>query len=584
MQDTSCILIIDDDPMIRLLISEALQAIGFTTLAAGSGEEGIHLFQAHRVTAILLDVLMPEGMDGFDTCSALRALPECKHIPILIMTGLEDLESINHAFEFGATDFITKPVNLPLLCHRLRYMLRSSQTTQLLSDSEQRLHNLAYFDSLTKLPNRQFFREHLQQMIALARRQKLKMGILFLDLDGFKQINDTLGHHIGDLVLKETGERLRKSIRNSDVMADYAKSDDASLARLGGDEFTALLSVLHRNEDAAIIAERIRVSISQPYIINTQELFTTTSIGIAIYPDDGETAEDLLQNADLAMYYAKRGGGNMYCYFSTKMTDAAFRRLTLETNLRKAIDRGELELHYQPQLDITAQTFSGLEALLRWNSKELGCISPMEFIPLAEDTGLIISIGEWVLRTACQQTKQWRNMGIALNRIAVNVSAIQFLHRGFPNLVSSILTETGLEAEVLELELTESALINDEDSVLEMLLALKDIGVQLAIDDFGTGYSSLSRLKNFPIDRLKIDQIFVRNLERDANNGAIATAVIAMAESMAMKVTAEGVETQTQLNFLRAKNCTEAQGYLLSKPLPAAALQNFLLLQQTNAP
>jgi diguanylate cyclase (GGDEF)-like protein len=581
MRDQSHIIVIDDDPLIRLLVAKSLQAIGLQTTEAGSGEEGLKLFLEHGADAILLDVMMPNGMDGFATCVAFRNLPDTQHIPILMMTGLEDLDSVNHAFEAGATDFITKPINIPLLSHRVRYMLKASHTTRRLLESERRLHRIAYFDNLTELPNRQFFREHLQHIIALARRQKQKLAVLFLDLDGFKRINDTLGHHLGDQVLQATGERLRKSLRASDVLIRTGSSeDDISLARLGGDEFSVLLSSIERNEDAVIVAERIRVNLAQSFTFGEHELYTTTSIGIAIYPDDGETAEELLKNADLAMYYAKRAGGNMYRYFSIKMTESALRRLTLENHLRKAIERGEMELHYQPQLDVEKGKFCGVEALLRWHSQELGSISPAEFIPLAEESGLIVSIGEWVIRQACLQTIIWLNKGILLTRIAVNVSGIQFLYKGFSSLVATILAETGLAPNILELELTESMLISDENSVLDALLSLKHIGVQLAIDDFGTGYSSLSRLKNFPIDRLKIDQSFVRDIELNSDNAAIATAIIAMAESMNMQVTAEGVETDAQLLFLKNKRCNEMQGYLLSKPLPPAQVEAFLIRRQ----
>ncbi|MCC7092033.1 MAG: EAL domain-containing protein, partial [Nitrosomonas sp.] len=566
-----------DDPLIRLVVSKTLQAAGLITLEAVSGEEGLILFKEKKADAILLDVMMPSGMDGYAVCTELRNMQEGRHVPILMMTGLEDLESINRAYEVGATDFITKPINIPLLSHRVRYMLKGSYTTQQLLQSEQRLHHMAYFDDLTELPNRHFFQENLQQMIALAQRKKLKLGVLFLDLDGFKRINDTLGHHLGDLVLQATSERLRKSIRLSDAFAQTGMSQNSiSLARLGGDEFTALLSLIERNEDAAIVAERIRINLAQPLTFGEHELTTTTSIGIAIYPDDGETAEDLLKNADLAMYYAKRSGGNMYCYFSSYMMEMAMRKLTMENYLRKAIERKEFSLYYQPQLDIDQGSFNGLEVLLRWDNKELGSISPTEFIPLAEETGLIIHIGEWVLRQACSQAYSWCNQGIHLNRIAVNVSAVQLLHRGFPELVGTILAETGLDPSLLELELTESALINDVDLVIEILEQLKQVGVQLAIDDFGTGYSSLSRLMNFPIDRLKIDQAFVRNLEQNSDNGAIAAAIIAMAGSMNMKVTAEGVETGVQFDFLKNKCCNEVQGYFLSKPLPVDEVEKFL--------
>lgn len=580
MQQQSPIIVIDDDPLIRYVVCKALKAINLTSIEAENGEEGLHLYREQGADAVLLDVMMPDGMDGYATCAEFRAQPGGQHIPILMMTGLDDLESIDRAYEVGATDFITKPINIPLLNHRLRYMLRASQTTQHLLESERRLHRMAYFDTLTELPNRQFFVEHLQHMISLAKRQKVKLGVLFLDLDDFKRINDTLGHHVGDLVLQETGARLRKCIRASDVLIRQdmdISHENASLARLGGDEFTVMLSMIEENNAAAIVAERIRMNLSQPFKVDNHELFTSSSIGIAIYPDDGYRAEELLKNADMAMYYAKREGGNGYCYFSREMGAAALRRLTLENHLRKAIERNELDLHYQPQLDIDSGKFTGLEALLRWNCTGLGWISPSEFIRLAEGSNLIVSIGEWVLRRACHQVQLWRSRGVAINRIAVNVSIMQLLHKDFPALVKAILAETGLEPRVLELELTESALIKDEESILSILEAIKAIEVKLSIDDFGTGYSSLSRLKDFPIDRLKIDQVFIRNLELDSSNKAIASAVIAMAESLGMKVTAEGVETVAQLAFLKSKQCNEVQGYLLSEPLPADQVEAFFV-------
>jgi diguanylate cyclase len=331
MQGQNHILIIDDDPLIRLLVASALQMVGLRTTEAVSGEQGLALFLEHGADAILLDVMMPSGINGFETCTKLRNLSDGQHVPVLMMTGLDDLESINHAFESGATDFITKPINIPLLGHRVRYMLRAAHTTQRLLESEKRLHRMAYFDSLTELPNRLFFQEHLQYIIPLAHRQKQKLGVLFLDLDGFKRINDSLGHHLGDLVLQETGERLRNSLRASDVLIRIGTTEDGiSLARLGGDEFTVLLSTIERNEDAATVAERIRINLAQMFTLGERELYTTSSIGIAIYPEDGETAAELLKNADLAMYHAKRGGGNSYLYFSNKMTEAALRRLSRE--------------------------------------------------------------------------------------------------------------------------------------------------------------------------------------------------------------------------------------------------------------
>jgi diguanylate cyclase len=570
MQNQPPIIIIDDDPLIRYMLMTALDNQGLNTVEAASGEDGLRLFDELGAEAVLLDVVMPGGLDGYATCAEFRIRLEGEHLPILIMTGLEDLESINRAYEAGATDFITKPLNIPLLAHRLRYMLRANKTTKRLRESESRLHRMAYFDTLTDLPNRQFFNEHLLQMIAVSRRQKLKLAVLFLDLDDFKRINDSLGHQVGDLVLQETSERLRKSIRSSDMVFNNGVSQNGTtLARLGGDEFTVLLSLIETGDDAAVVAERIRFQVNQPLFLDNQELYTTTSIGIAVYPDDGDDDKTLLKNADMAMYYAKRFGGNCYNFFSAEMTKTAVRRLALEGHLRKAIERDELELYYQPQLNLESNSYRAVEVFLRWDNAELGEILPVEFIALAEDIGIIIPIGEWVLRKACAQAVEWLNNGIVLERIAVNVSVIQFLHKGFPGLIATILNDTKLPPHILELELTESTLINNEAAVFNMLQEIKKLGVQLAIDDFGMGYSSLFKLRYFPIDRLKIDQLFVRYLEQDPKNGAIASAVIALSKSLGIQVTAEGVETATQLAFLRDKYCKEAQGFLLSKPLPA---------------
>ncbi len=579
--DGTHILIIDDDSMICMLVAKALKSAGLNVTIASSGEEGIRAFKEKGADAILLDVVMPTGMDGFEACIKIRELPSSQNVPILIMTGADDVESVNHAYEVGATDFITKPINLALLSHRLRYMLRSSETTRSLIESERRMHRMAYFDDLTELPNRLSFKESLQVMISFAQREKHKLAVLFLDIDGFKRINDTLGHHMGDQMIKTIGSRLRKMLRNSDVIVRMGvnEHENISLARLGGDEFTVLLSKIERNEDAAIVAERIREKLETPLILGDQELYTSTSIGISIFPDDGESADEILKNADMAMYHAKRAGGNSYRYFSTQMTEVANRRLMLEKHIHKALGNNEFELHYQPQYDLATEKYCGVEALIRWRNKELGFISPAEFIPLTEETGLIVGIGEWVLRESCIQGKKWHDQGLMI-RMAVNVSARQLRQKDFSEVVAKVVAETDINPELLELEVTESALISEEDNVLEVLQALKKIGVLLAIDDFGTGYSSLSRLKNFPIDRLKVDRSFVNDLEKDTANVAIVTAIIGMANVMNMNVIAEGVETNEQLAIVKTKHCDEVQGYLLCKPLPAPQVETFLREKQ----
>jgi EAL domain-containing protein (putative c-di-GMP-specific phosphodiesterase class I) len=331
-----------------------------------------------------------------------------------------------------------------------------------------------------------------------------------------------------------------------------------------------LLSEIAHDDDAAKVALRIREALSRPMDLADHEVFVTPSIGIAVYPNDGEDVNRLLKNADMAMYHAKRQGKDGYYFYSEELNRSALRRLTMETHLRRAAERGELTLHFQPQMDLLSARISGLEALLRWDNPELGKVSPVEFIPLAEETGLIVPIGEWVLRTACAQVRAGVDAGLPPRRVAVNISVLQFVQPGFPALVESILTETGVDASLLELEITESLLMKDPEGAVKTLGALKGLGVQLAIDDFGTGYSSLSYLKQFPIDRLKIDRAFVRNINVDAQDAAIATAVIAMADSLDLRVTAEGVETEDQLRYLESKRCDEIQGFYLSRPLPAA--------------
>lgn len=577
MATNTRILIIDDDPFMSLLVAKTIESLGMTAITAASGEAGLDLYKEQGADAVLLDVVMPNGMNGFETCRAFRELPESRCLPIMMMTVKDDMESLKSSYTAGATDFIAKPINFPLLGYRLQYMLRSSDTTKQLFESERRLHRIAYFDSLTGLPNRQFFREHLQMTIALADRLKLKLGLLYLDMDGLKRINDSLGHHIGDQFLKEIGERLRNSLRITDAIAWNGKTDGgSSIARLGGDEFTILLSPITRNEDAASVAERIRQMLSSPYNFENHELYASVSIGISTYPDDSSTAEGLLQNADLAMYHAKRTGGDGFCYFSKTMTDNANRRLTMETYLRKALHREEMELHYQPQFSIDTGQCIGIEALLRWHSEELGSMQPCEFITLAEESGLILSLGEWVLKTATDQVKVWLDKGLAIPRLSVNVSTLQFIKKDFPAIVQTILDEAGLPPEMLDLELTESALVADESEIQNMLVSLKNMGISLSIDDFGTGYSSLSRLKNFPISTLKIDKNFIQDIESDSANAAIVAAVIAMGKGLDMKTIAEGVETKRQLNFLKSLGCDQVQGFLLAKPMPSNDLEIFL--------
>jgi EAL domain-containing protein (putative c-di-GMP-specific phosphodiesterase class I) len=373
-------------------------------------------------------------------------------------------------------------------------------------------------------------------------------------------------------------KRIADCLRSSDALSrtlpeDYEKQH---LARLGGDEFTVLLTDLQQPEDALVVASRIRASLEEPMQLGKHKIIITPSIGISLYPQDGKDVVTLLKNADMAMYFAKRSGPNNVQFFESSMNEKALLRMNLENELRHAIERNEISLNYQPQINLQTGAITGFEALIRWKNFTLGNIPPLDFIPVAEDNGLIIPIGKWVLRTACRQLKSWQNAGSGLKRIAVNVSMLQFSQKDFPDTVSLILEETHLEPAALELEITESVLMNDPDQAVVILKTLKDIGVQLAIDDFGTGYSSLSYLKQLPVDRLKIDRSFINAITTNADDQAIASAVIAMAKTMGLQVTAEGVETTEQLNFLRQQKCPEAQGFYISRPMTAAHAGLFL--------
>lgn len=691
------ILVVDDDVAIRLLARESLEMAGFMVEDAEDGLQALAVFEQTRPDLVLLDVEMP-NLDGYQTCARLRALPYGKTIPILMVTGLEDVGSIENAYEAGATDFANKPINWTILGHRVRYMLRTSElvdelarsqaslayaqrlaqlgnwewhletnhvqwsdeiynilgvapgslpmnlaaflqmvhgkdrvivkaklvetlktgqsndvTFQILradgierviskyteavcdeqgnvvrllgtlqdvterKQAEEQIRHLAYFDSLTGLANRQSFRERVTQAFTLAKRYRRQMAVLFLDLDDFKRINDTLGHNVGDLLLKSVAERLRTTLRDADGLTRTSlQSSGHEVARLGGDEFMVMLAEINHAEDAAVVARRILETLRDPLTLAGHHVFVTPSIGIAVFPHDGEEVDTLFKNADTAMYHAKRSGKNAYQFYDDSMNKAARERLVLENALRFALDNGEFSLHYQPQLDLRSGAIVGVEALLRWHNPELGPVSPADFIPLAEETGLIIPIGAWVLKTACTQAKTWQTQGLKPLRVAVNLSVRQFMQPDLVDLVRQSLVETGLTASYLELELTESLLMQDVEQAIETMDTLKAMGVRLAIDDFGTGYSSLSYLRRFPLDQLKIDGSFVQDITSDPNNAAIALAVVSMAHSLKLRVVAEGVETYSQQAFLRSKLCDEIQGFYISRPLPPEELATLL--------
>jgi len=422
---------------------------------------------------------------------------------------------------------------------------------------KEHLMRLAHYDSLTSLPNRLFFNEILNKAISHANRHKKQLAILFIDLDRFKKINDALGHPTGDLVLNEISKRFSKTLRAGDI-----------LARLGGDEFIILLNDIDHPKFASPVAEKLLQVTAEPILISHHKFFITASIGICIYPDDGATLEDLQKNADLAMYKAKHSGGGIFHYFTPEMNSQAHEHIQLETALRKAINNNEFVLHFQPKLNLSDGTLNSVEALVRWENPDIGLISPNEFIPLAEETGLIMQIGEWALREACKINKSWQEQGYQPICVAVNLSPKQFRTQDISQLVAGILAETGLEAKYLELEITETAVMENVEDAVTKLNEIRDMGVNISLDDFGTGYTSINYLKQFPINLLKIDQNFIKGIPQNQNDLAITSAIIALAHSLGIKVVAEGVETAEQLQFLADHNCDIVQGYFLSRPLP----------------
>jgi len=422
--------------------------------------------------------------------------------------------------------------------------------------AEERIQSLAYRDAVTGLPNRTLLVDRLAVAIRAARRRREKVAVLFVDLDHFKIINDSLGHATGDLLLKDVAQRLKTVVREQDTVA-----------RLGGDEFVIVMNTVKDIGDVAVAARRVLEMLGAPYFIEGRSLSVSGSIGISIFPDHGNDTTTLIKNADAAMYSAKENGRREFQFFTPGMNAQIVERLTLESSLRVALDRNELFLMYQPQIEVATGKLTGAEALLRWQHPELGLVPPDKFIRIAENSGLIITIGEWVLRTACAQARQWQSQGLPPVPIAVNVSAIQFRHEGFVQLIKRVLNHTGLPAQYLELELTEGLIMSNADVIVSMLRELKDAGVRLSIDDFGTGYSSLSYLRHFPVYKLKIDRSFIRDVTADRDDAAITSTIISMAKSLNLKVIAEGVENEEQMSFLRQQKCDEVQGYYCSRPL-----------------
>jgi diguanylate cyclase (GGDEF)-like protein len=567
------VLIADDDRSALMLMEAALRVAGFAVTMASDGEQAIAVFRRERFDLVMLDIDMP-GRNGLDVCRDIRR-EAGDLLPIVMVTGMDDVDSVDAAYQAGATDFISKPISWALIAHRVRYVLRGYQINLDLEAARQNIRRLAYFDSLTGVPNREYFQSILGGAIEKHRRDRRQFALLCIDLDNFKRINDTLGHGVGDELLRVVTARLRAELRatRQDDALPAGTVDHDGVARLGGDEFMVLLQDIAGADDAAAVAQRLITAVSQPMRLGQHQVLVTPSIGIALCPLDGEDAETLLRNSDLAMYFAKRRAPGTAAIFQADMSADALLRLTIEGELRGAIERNELSLEYQPQYSLDSARICAMEALLRWKHPSLGLVPPAEFVPIAEQTGLIFSIGDWVLRTACAQARAWQQEGVPPVRIAVNVSGLQLVQADFPARVAAILAETALSPSLLELEITESVIVQDDERAIRAIQELQALGAEIAIDDFGTGHSSFARLSRFPVNRLKIDRAFVRRAHMSSADNAIASAMISMAKTLNIEVVAEGIEEMGQLMLLQDRSCDLGQGFLLSRPLhPTEAL------------
>lgn len=548
------VLVVDDDPALRLVMRHAMQHNGYKVVEAGNGLEAIRETLRHNPDLVLMDAVMPE-MDGFRATAELKSLVEYVDTPILMVTALEDEHSVEQAFIAGACDYITKPVNWVVLKQRVKRLISASH-------ADKKIRHLAYHDTLTGLPNRLLFIDRMDQAISRAIRESNRFALIFIDIDHFKMINDSMGHAAGDVLLTTVTSRLTSALRRTDT-----------ISRLGGDEFTVIVENINEPEDAGLVANSLLEALAKPILIDEREVRISGSIGIALYPDDGTSFGNLLKNADAAMYRAKDLGRNMFQFYAAEMSEAVMHRLDMEGHLRNALERQEFILHYQPKFDLKNGSCCGMEALVRWEHPQHGLIPPDEFIPLAEETGLIVQLGEWVLRTACMQLAKWQSEGYAIDNISINVSARQIRDENFPDLVEKIIIETGVNPVNVEIELTESALVENYDKARDLLIRFNDMGLKIALDDFGTGYASMSYLKAFPIDTVKIDRSFVSGLPGNREDMAIVRAISSLTETLDLSLVAEGVENEQQLQFLKHIYCPQAQGYFWSRPLTASQFE-----------
>ncbi len=563
--DSPVVMMVDDEPLNIEVLQTFLEEAGYQEfISVTEPQQALGLLAERHPDVLLLDLVMP-GMSGFEILERMRADETLRHVPVIVLTSSTDAETKLKALELGATDFLGKPTDPSELALRLRNTLSAKAYRD----------RLANYDPVTGLPNRRLLMDRLERMLRETARAGASGAIVHVHLDRFKQISEAFGLGIGDSLMKGVAMRLDFGLRASAASVATGKPN-VKLYRTGDDEFTLLLPGMGRGDDTAAIAQALLAAMTAPFRAGGQDLSITAGIGIAVFPDDGMEASALASQAGVAARHANEQGGKGYQFYAKELNATSLRRLSVESELRRALEQDELRLYYQPKVRAHNGRGTGAEVLVRWAHPERGLVSPVEFIPIAEETGLIVPLGEWVLRAACAQSKAWQKAGLRVPRITVNVSGKQFQAPQMTETVVSALKASGLEPQYLGIELTESAVMGNAERHIRTLHELKALGVTLSIDDFGTGYSSLSYLKRFPLDELKIDRSFVSGVDTDPDNAAIVIAIIAMAHSLGLSVVAEGVETKAQHEFLKSKACDECQGFLFARPMPAEAFGKLL--------
>lgn len=567
------ILVVDDTQSSLLVMESILESTGARVFLANNAEEARKVLQRHDLAVIFLDIIMPD-ISGYDLAAEIHNRPRARYVPIILVTaqniGNEDLQK---GYKYGVVDILSKPLIPEIILHKANVFLQIDNQKSVIKEQQKdlksafkRLQDFSRHDQLTGLFNREQITNMLARLVGRGRTRELKLAVMFLDLDHFKIINDSYGHASGDLLLRSIALRLKQCVRDGDYVA-----------RLGGDEFCIVLNDLESPSTASQIAERILEDLAKPHSINSHEILTSTSIGIAVYDGTQTAASDLLKNADAAMYLAKNKGRSQYAYFSEELEQDARMRIELGTKLKNAIINDQLETHFQPQYSATTGEIVGLEALMRWQV-DGKFISPVLFISIAEERGFINELGLWILNDACRKLKDWQNRKMLPPSVtmSVNISSRQLQFDGFLDSLRSAISDASIKPECLELELTESAVMSDPEHCVEIFKQVHQLGCGISVDDFGTGYSSLSYLSSLPLDALKIDRSFVNDIVADGTNQAIVKAIIALSHNLGLKVVAEGVETEAQLEFLKDNRCDVMQGYLLSRPVPANELESML--------